>query len=126
AYVVPQFEQTFAQAGRALPLPTQVVIFVGTGIKQWWWGIAGLAVLWFMWMRRHLRKPVVRTRWDARMLRWPLIGDVVTKVETARFARTLATLIGNGVTRLSGLPPPPPTRAPPPPGPARPARRGRR
>jgi len=103
AYVVPQFEQTFAQAGRALPLPTQVVIFVGTGIKQWWWAIAGLAVLWFMWMRRHLRKPVVRTRWDARMLRWPLIGDVVTKVETARFARTLATLIGNGVTLLSGL-----------------------
>src|SRR5947209_6606599 len=32
AYVVPQFEQTFAQAGRALPLPTQVVIFVGAGI----------------------------------------------------------------------------------------------
>lgn len=103
AYVVPQFEQTFAQAGRALPLPTQVVIFVGTGIKQWWWAIAALAVLWFIWMRRHLRIPAVRTRWDARMLRWPLIGDVVTKVETARFARTLATLIGNGVTLLSGL-----------------------
>ncbi len=103
AYVVPQFEQTFAQAGRALPLPTQVVIFVGTGIKQWWWAIAGLVVLWFIWMRRHLRNPAVRMRWDARMLRWPLIGDVVTKVETARFARTLATLIGNGVTLLSGL-----------------------
>ena len=40
AYVVPQFEQTFAQAGKALPLPTQVVIFVGTGVKQWWWAIA--------------------------------------------------------------------------------------
>ncbi len=103
AYVVPQFEQTFAQAGRALPLPTQVVIFLGTGIKQWWWAIAALAVLWFLWMRRRLRDPVVRTRWDARMLRWPLVGDVVTKVETARFARTLATLLGNGVTLLSGL-----------------------
>jgi general secretion pathway protein F len=103
AYVVPQFEQTFAQAGRALPLATQVVIFVGTGIKQWWWAIATLAVLWFLWMRRRLRDPVVRTRWDARLLRWPLIGDVVTKVETARFARTLATLLANGVTLLSGL-----------------------
>ena len=37
------------------------------------------------------------------MLRWPLIGDVMTKVETARFARTLSTLLGNGVTLLSGL-----------------------
>jgi general secretion pathway protein F len=103
AYVVPQFEQTFAQAGRALPLPTQVVIAVGSVIKQWWWAIAAVAVLWFLWMRRNLRNPVVRTRWDARMLRWPLIGDVVTKIETARFARTLATLLGNGVTLLSAL-----------------------
>jgi general secretion pathway protein F len=103
AYVVPQFEQTFAQAGRALPLPTQVVIFLGTGVKQWWWAIAALVVLAVLWMRRRLRDPVVRGRWDARILRAPLIGDVMTKVETARFARTLATLLANGVTLLSGL-----------------------
>jgi len=102
-YVVPQFEQTFAQAGRALPLPTQIVIFVGTGLKRWWWAIAATVVLWVLWMRRRLRDPVVRNRWDGRMLRWPLLGDVVTKVETARFARTLATLLGNGVTLLGGL-----------------------
>ena len=29
-YVVPQFQQTFSQAGKALPIPTQVVIVVGT------------------------------------------------------------------------------------------------
>jgi len=103
AYVVPQFEQTFAQAGRALPLPTQVVIFVGAGVKQWWWAIAAIAVLWFAWMKRRLRNPLIRTRWDERLLRWPLIGDVVTKVETARFSRTLATLLANGVTLLNGL-----------------------
>jgi general secretion pathway protein F len=103
AYVVPQFEQTFAQAGRALPLATQVVIFLGTGVKQWWWAIAALAILAVLWMRRRLRDPVVRGRWDARILRAPLIGDVMTKVETARFARTLATLLANGVTLLSGL-----------------------
>ncbi len=103
AYVVPQFEQTFAQAGRALPLPTQVVIFLGTGVKQWWWALAALAVLGVLWMRRRLRDPVVRTRWDARILRAPLLGDVMTKVETARFARTLSTLLANGVTLLSGL-----------------------
>ena len=32
-----------------------------------------------------------------------LIGDLMTKVEVARFSRTLATLLGNGVTLLSGL-----------------------
>src|SRR5205814_6186232 len=36
-FVVPTFQQTFAQAGKALPLPTQVVIFVGTGLRSYWW-----------------------------------------------------------------------------------------
>src|SRR6266550_1838431 len=85
-FVVPQFQQTFAQAGKALPLPTVIVIFVLAWIT-----------------RRRLRSPAVRFRWDGRLLRAPLLGDLLAKVEVARFARTLATLLGNGVTLLSGL-----------------------
>ena len=33
----------------------------------------------------------------------PLLGDLIAKVEVARFARTLATLLGNGVTLLGDL-----------------------
>ncbi len=41
-FVVPQFQSTFAQAGKALPLPTQIVIVVGTFLRNWWWAaIAG-------------------------------------------------------------------------------------
>jgi general secretion pathway protein F len=102
-WVVPQFEHTFAQAGKALPLPTLVVIFLGTGLRQWWWALAGVVVLAVWWLRRLLARPAVRARWDARLLRMPLVGDVVVKVEVARFARTLSTLLANGVTLLAGL-----------------------
>jgi general secretion pathway protein F len=102
-WVVPQFEQTFAQAGKALPLPTQVVVLIGTVMRHWWWAIALTAVLFALWAPRHLARPAVRHRWDARVLRMALIGDLVTKVEVARFSRTLATLLGNGVTLLAGL-----------------------
>ena len=102
-WVVPQFEQTFAQAGKALPLPTQVVIVVGTGLRHWWWAVALAVVAVVWWVRRKLAQPVARLAWDARLLRLPLIGDLVTKVDVARFARTLATLLGNGVTLLAGL-----------------------
>ena len=103
AYVVPQFQATFAQAGKALPLPTQIVIVAGTALRHYWWlMLIGLTA--FVWLfRRRLRRPNVRFRWDQRLLRWPLIGDVVAKVEVARLARTLATLLGNGVTLLAGL-----------------------
>jgi general secretion pathway protein F len=102
-WVVPQFELTFAQAGKALPLPTQVVVFVGTVMRKWWWAIGLAAVLVALWLPRHLAKPAVKHRWDGRLLRMKLVGDLVTKVEVARFSRTLATLLGNGVTLLAGL-----------------------
>jgi len=102
-FVVPQFETTFAQAGKALPLPTQIVIVAGTALRQYWWlmVLVGVAGVWLF--RRRLRNPAVRFRWDQRLLRWPLIGDVVAKVEVARLTRTLGTLLGNGVTLLAGL-----------------------
>jgi general secretion pathway protein F len=102
-WVVPQFEQTFAQAGKALPLPTQIVILLGTGLRHWWWAVIAVVAASAWLVRRRLAVPAVRLRFDGRMLRLPLIGDLMTKVDVARFARTLATLLANGVTLLSGL-----------------------
>ena len=44
-----------------------------------------------------------RYKWDRRFLKLPIFGDLINKIETARFARTLATLLGNGVTLLGGM-----------------------
>jgi len=102
-FVVPQFQSTFAQAGKALPLPTQIVIVVGTFLRNWWWAALPAAALVVLWFRRRGRIPSVRRARDARMLQMPLVGDLIAKVEIARFARTLATLLANGVTLLAGL-----------------------
>ena len=102
-YVVPQFQTTFAQAGKALPVPTQVVIAVGTFLRNWWWALIPGVALAIAWFRRRGRIPAVRRARDALMLRLPLVGDLIAKVEIARFARTLSTLLANGVTLLAGL-----------------------
>jgi len=102
-FVVPQFQTTFAQAGKALPIPTHIVIVAGTFLRNWWWAVLPAAVLAVLWFRRRGRTPAVRRVRDTRMLRMPLLGDLIAKVEIARFARTLATLLANGVTLLAGL-----------------------
>ena len=102
-YVVPQFQSTFAQAGKALPIPTQIVIVLGTFLRDWWWAVIPAIALAVVAFRRRGRKPSVRRSRDARLLRMPLVGDLIAKVEVARFARTLATLLANGVTLLAGL-----------------------
>lgn len=102
-FVVPQFQRLFADAGKALPLATQIVIAVGDGFRHYWW--VGLIVIGLIVtvVRQRLSQPENRLRWDRRLLRIPLLGDLIAKVETARLSRTLGTLLGNGVSLLNAL-----------------------
>ena len=102
-WVVPQFSQMFAESGKALPLPTQIVIGAGDAVRHYWWimVLGGIGV--YSWFSHQLRQRASRYRWDKRLLGLPLVGDLVGKLEVARFSRTLGTLIGNGVTLLTAL-----------------------
>jgi len=102
-WVVPQFSQMFEESGKALPLPTQIVIGAGDAVRHYWWAmVLGVAGVYF-WFSRQLRQSASRYRWDKRLLGLPLVGDLVGKLEVARFSRTLGTLIGNGVSLLTAL-----------------------
>ncbi|MGC2459130.1 MAG: type II secretion system F family protein [Gallionellaceae bacterium] len=102
-FVVPQFSLMFQQSGKALPLPTQIVIGAGDFLRHDWWMLllGGLAIS--LLMRQQLQNAASRYRWDGWFLRMPLVGDLVAKVEVARFSRSLGTLLGNGVTLLNAL-----------------------
>lgn len=102
-FVVPQFKQIFDQAGQALPMATRVVLWTGEFLRGYWLLLIAALILAAFWMARSLSNPVSRYRWDERFLRMPLFGDLVAKVEMARFSRTLATLMHNGVPLLTGL-----------------------
>ena len=57
----------------------------------------------FILIRGRLRTPVGRLNWDRRKLTLPILGDLFAKIEVARLARTLGTLLGNGVSLLPAL-----------------------
>ena len=102
-FVVPQFKQIFDQSGKALPFATDVVLTIGIFTRNYWPILfAGVAlVIWLL--LRSLKDPVSRAKWDVKFLRWPIMGKLLTKIEMARFARSLATLLQNGVPLLAGL-----------------------
>jgi general secretion pathway protein F len=102
-YVVPQFAPMFTDMGVEMPLITKIVLAVGETLQSFWWLIIALIVFGIGWFRRQMANPPARLRIDARFLKTRVIGDVIRKVETARLARTLGTLLKNGVPLLSGL-----------------------
>lgn len=102
-FVVPQFTQMFEDSGKALPLPTQIVVGLGEFLQEWWWALLAGIYIAYLFMRQQMANPDSRYHWDARFLGMPLVGELVARIEVARFSRTLGTLLANGVTLLSAL-----------------------
>jgi general secretion pathway protein F len=102
-YVVPQFLPLFQDMDVELPLLTSVVLAVGNVVSGWWWLILVALVALAVVLRRRLQDPLQRLAFDAWLLRRGLIGGLVARLETARLARTLGTLVHNGVPLLTAL-----------------------
>lgn len=102
-FVVPQFVPLFENAGQALPLLTQIVFGSAEFARQYWWILLALLATAAWIIHKQMQDPAVRTRWDARCLQLPLYGELITKLEVARFARTLGTLLLNGVPLLTAV-----------------------
>lgn len=102
-YVVPQFAPIFEELGGEMPFMTRVVLGVGGALQNYWWLMVGIVVAIVMWFRHQMMVPDTRRKWDHRFLKMRMVGDLVKKVNTARLARTVGTLLINGVPVLASL-----------------------
>jgi len=102
-YVVPQFADMFASAGEALPMSTQMTIATGEFLRTYGPLIAALILAVIVITRRQLRDPSRRLMWHRTLLKLPFAGRIALQIEVARFSRTLATLLENGVPLLGAL-----------------------
>lgn len=102
--VLPKFQRMFEDAGARLPLPAVIVMRAGEIFRAYgWWVLPTTALLLLFVIRWWARSPQGRATLDRAVLRLPLVGGLVVRIETARFARTLSSLLRNGVDVLAGL-----------------------
>ena len=102
-YIVPSFTSIFADMNQVLPTPTRLLIFLGEFFKSYWWGIfIILGILWFLFNRMK-KTPKGRLWIDKTILALPITGNSARKLAVARFARTLGSLLENGVSMLVAL-----------------------
>lgn len=101
--VVPKVTAIFADFNQTLPWNTRLLIFMSDAFVNYWWLILGGLVVAIYTFVRWLGSPNGRKAWDLRMLSTPIVGKLQVMIATARFSRTLATLLSSGVSLLTAL-----------------------
>jgi type II secretory pathway component PulF len=101
--MVPKFSSMFKEMGTTMPLPTRILIGISDKFVSYWWIGVILVVAGVTLYRIRARTPEGKLAIDALRLRLPVFGLIVMANALAQFARTLATLLENGVPVLTAL-----------------------
>ena len=102
-FVIPQFSKLFEEMGAALPLPTQIMLGISSAIINYWPALI-LGTLGFISaFTFYIGTNKGRLRWDEILLKLPLFGPLIRKIEVSRFSLTMATLLKSGVPILQAM-----------------------
>ena len=100
-FLVPQLTTFFANTnGGLLPLPTRMLIEANHLLVHYWWVAAVLGIAGVSLFKALTRSPAGLMAWDRMRLNFPALGSVLRYGFYAQFARTMGTLLQNGVTLL--------------------------
>lgn len=102
-FVLPEFTDMYAQAGQSLPGITNVMIGLSDFITERWYAVLAFIVALIALIMALGRTKIIRLWFDRYRFRMPLFGKLTLKTTTARFARTLATLMAAGIALVTAL-----------------------
>lgn len=102
-FVVPQFETLFEDMGEALPTLTRMVINAADFIKSYGWLILAVAIGLGVYLRHWAGTEEGKISLHRLMLKLPVAGGILFEFELSKFARTVGTLVGNGVSLLKAI-----------------------
>jgi type IV pilus assembly protein PilC len=102
-FVIPVFEQMFAEFGGSLPVPTQMVVNLSNFVKSYFLVIIGAVVVMVFLFKKYYKTKKGRRVVDRLILKSPVFGPLLRKVAVAKLTRTLGTLIDSGVPILETL-----------------------
>ncbi len=102
-FFIPRFQTLFEGFDAALPVLTQVIIAVSGTLRHYGLFVLAAAGAAFYFGRDWLRRDSGRRAFENVMLRAPVVGPLAAQIAMARFCRMLGTLLGAGVSLMSGL-----------------------
>lgn len=102
-FVIPGFADIFAGTGSLMPLPTRVLLGASLTFSRYWWVAASVLGLSAILVKKRFKTAEGRLVLDRFKTKAPLIREAAKKAATARFSRTLGTLLQSGLPIMDAL-----------------------
>jgi type IV pilus assembly protein PilC len=102
-FVIPVFEEMFADFGGELPAATQLVVAMSDMVKSKIIYILVGLVLFIIAFKKFYGTEKGREFVDKTLLKIPVFGELLRKVAVAKFTRTMGTMLASGVAILEAL-----------------------
>ena len=102
-FIVPKFASTFDDMGATLPAPTLALMAISNFITHYGLVLIGLIIGGVILFKKWIKQEKGKKTWHKTVLRIPIAGAIITTNAYAHFARTLGTLLHNGVSVLPAL-----------------------
>jgi len=102
-FVIPTITHIFVEMQQTLPLATLILIRTSEFLKLFWVPLLLITALVILAFRKYKNTDSGGLFIDKTLLKVPILGELIRKIDTARFAQTLRTLVSSGIPILDSL-----------------------
>lgn len=101
--LIPSMAQIYGDFGAELPLVTRILMSMSSFFISYWWAILVVIAVVVIGGKYYLDSPKGKRNWDKLVLKIPIIGGIITKMQLSQFTRILALLLGSGLSIIKAL-----------------------
>lgn len=101
--LVPAMSEIYSEFDADLPAVTQLLINMSAFFVKFWWVILVIFTIGGLGGKAYLDTPEGKRNKDKVMLKMPIVGTIVSKMQLAQFTRLLALLLSSGLSIIRAL-----------------------
>lgn len=101
--LVPKLQKIFVSLKAPLPTYTKIIIGFSEFLQTKWYLIPIFGTFIFLGFKRWLATPEGRRKFDSFLLKLPVFGPLIMRMQVSRFTQTLSTLLASGVPIIRAL-----------------------
>jgi type IV pilus assembly protein PilC len=101
--LVPSMATIYGDFGAELPLVTRILMDMSSFFLSYWWAILVVISVLIIGGKYYLGSAKGKRNWDKLVLKIPVVGSIVSKMQLSQFTRILALLLGSGLSIIKAL-----------------------